>query len=166
MWLCILSVFAWDDRYIYSLEVRTNAACEFGKEISVEIVWYQIRRQIRQDLGRIAGRIVWGFWKKFGFASALYPARNPAGLWRVTVGQQVWPTVSFPFYTLLAKKYLHFASCLTELLREKERKALNFLRFNLCQNLEFHRLILNPFRTSDLLEGVKLLVELFLEGKP
>ena len=77
----------------------------------------QIRSQIRPDLGRIA----WGFWKKMVFVSG----QNPAGLWRVTVGQRLWPAVSFITYPILAK-ISSFLSWFIRASWEKNKKSSSF----------------------------------------
>ena len=150
MWTCecIYYVYLCKIMYISLLEVRTNTACEFGKE---NFCW---KCFVLNPIGNLASSWpdCWpDCWrvlkKKLRFASALNPAKNPVGLWRGTGGHQLWPPVFFSFYTVLAPKYLHlFLSSAVHL--ERRKKTLHFLVSIFAWILNFNRWIFKPLRTS------------------
>ena len=100
--------------------------------------------------------------KKMVFITGQNPARNPAGLWRVTVGQRLWPAVSFITYPIFGPKYLHFLLSSAEL--HKREKLSIFPSFNLHQILRFHRWFWKIFHTRVYYGGLKLLMDWFWKG--
>ena len=101
-------------------------------------------------------------WVSFGLESG-----QESG--RIVTWQLRLPSLTdcfFTFLTCFGCKYLHFPSSFNRVPLRKREKLFNTLVSISTKILSFHRLILNPFRTSDSLEGVKLLVVLFSKGKP
>ena len=149
VWLYILSVFTWEYRYIYSLEVQTITEWEFGKE---NFCWKYLVPNPAANLARSwpdCLRVL----EKWSFATALYPARNLARLrpdcdvacirpairpdCDVTPGSQLWLAAFSSFLSCFWSKISSFCSLLDRPSWEKNQENSSFSIFNFCSNLEF-----------------------------
>ena len=97
--------------------------------------------------GQFLAELLWSFEKKNYFLSGQESGQIPAGFWRVTVGHEFWPAVSFLLILLFGPKYLHlFLSSVVCLWEKRENSYFRTSIF--IQILRFHRWILKPLRTS------------------